>query len=169
MLLQFWQEFSCNVSYFSGFGEANVDQNFLAIAFLADGTGELSRLHTSPCLPSLKLFPFAGYDYLMGVGLGRCMQEAPEAEHLDKDKMAENSFQGGNFGNPWLEKSKGEDGRWHYNKNGPRKEMKVCYMREAHKLEQHVVEEVGITRLIYLLSDGVAFIPGSGDHSMLPG
>jgi hypothetical protein len=66
-----------------------------------------------------------GYDYLRGVGLGRNMQEAVEAQHLDADQMVANSFQGGNPGNPFLEKARGEDGRWHYNKEGPRKEMKV--------------------------------------------
>jgi hypothetical protein len=66
-----------------------------------------------------------GYDYLLWGGLGRCMQEAPEAEHLDKDQMVAHSFQGGNPGNPYAEKKKGEDGRWHYNKDGPRKVMKV--------------------------------------------
>jgi hypothetical protein len=72
------------------------------------------------------LCPFCvGYDYLIGVGLGRLMQEAVEAEHLDKDQMVANSFQGGNPGNSYEEKRRGEDGKWHYNKEGPRKEMKV--------------------------------------------
>ncbi|GAQ87046.1 hypothetical protein KFL_003270130 [Klebsormidium nitens] len=82
-----------------------------------------------------------GYEYLLRWGLGRVMQEAVEAEHLDKDKIVEGTFQGGNPGNPYLRKSKGEDGRWHYDKDGPRKEMK----------KQHITEYVmqKTNRLLY--------------------
>jgi hypothetical protein len=126
-------------------------------------TVQLAAIHKFGVLrPFLSLC--AGYDYLIGSGLGRCMQEAPEAEHLDKDKMVANSFQGGNTGNCWLEKSKGEDGKWHYNKEGPRRRDKglspfLLSLLQVQSRDCGRSSNIGYVRLLRIHGRSLTFPP----------